>query len=849
MKSLFPLAVVFLLTAGCETALRPNYEGLRCDPGDVCPPGFDCLQGVCRGRADGGGCTVTSCNVPPTPQCQDANTRRTFTGGTCNTATGQCQWTSQDSTCPQGCANGVCTGDPCNTVSCTTPPAPSCADASTLRVYANTGTCDSATGNCSYTSSTTACANGCANGACVNQNLCNGVTCNSPQAPSCSGSNRITYNSPGTCNPGTGQCTYTQVSTACPNGCANGVCNAAPLTFIQTHPKVPHKVNAIDQAPGSFGNRVIAVGPNGAVSFFDGGTWGTLNSGTTNELTAVWASSASSAWIVGKNRTVLRANDAGIFAVNNVPGSGSVNFVAVHGTRDDNVVLADETGGWWRYRAGTWTNGTINNTPNGPFAMRGLYVDESNRARIAGRCQTGTASAKGCVFYNGVDGGVPSATWYEDLDNSATTTDGFLSVGPTPAATAVIPALAPDEAWVGRSPTAALKRHKGDAGTYDTVGVPTLPAANGVVGLAGNNGATFILTGVETSGPGSLYRATLTGLDPAGALFDFYFNAQWLSRNESGGVMVVDARFPTASQPSTPVANNILRRGPITNEALDLGEDWVGVGSGPFPIGPAASIVPTLVVASAYNDIALRPASGGSRWLFRRGPFAEVTGLVAGNGAAGITGRGAALYRFTVAGGFNKALVSPSTPNDFNALCRASDGELYVVGNGGVIYSWSLLGASVANANSMTSPTSNNLLDVHCPSAGVAVACGQNGTVVVLRTGTWSALTPAFPNAAATLTSCRQLPSGAILAAGDGAFAVYQAGAWTTLPSRPQLSDLVPLAANDVYATSGAQLFRFDGANWSTNPVFTAPQVLRAGGQLGARVVYAGAAGVVVESQ
>lgn len=838
MKAFFQCCLVLLLASGCNTALRPDYEGLRCDPGNVCPPGFDCTQGVCRGRADGGSCTVTSCTTPPTPQCQDANTRRSFTGGTCNTATGQCQWTSQDTTCAQGCANGLCIGDPCNGVSCTTPPAPTCVDASTLRVYANSGTCDSSTGACSYTSSTTTCVNGCSNGACVNQNLCNGVTCNSPPAPSCSGSSRITFTSPGTCNPGTGQCSYNQVSTTCPNGCANGVCNAAPLTFTQTHPKVRHQVNAIDQAPTSSGNRVIAVGPFGAISVFDGGTWGRLDAGTTQDLTAVWASGFSTAWVVGKNRTVLRVNASGVFPVPNVPVSGSTNFVAVHGTRDDDVVMADETGGVLRFRAGNWTPAALSSAANMPYAMRALWVDGLGRARVAGRCQSGTASAKGCVFYNSPDSG----TWYEDIDNSTATTEGFLAVGPTPAT------VVTNEAWVGTFPTAAMKRHDGVNGNYDSTGVPTLPAANGVVGITGTapgalTRATFVLTGVNNTTPSSLYRATAVGLDSGGALFDFYFNLQSLSRTESGGVIVADSRTTT-----TPAVNDIIRRGPVTNEALDLGEDWVAADQGTFAVGPAGSSVNALVLVSAYNDLAVRPATGGSRFVFRRGPYAEVTDVVAGNGSAGISGRSASLYKFTILGGFTKALVSPSTVNDFNALCRASDSELYVVGNGGVIYAWNLNGVSAASATQMTSPTANNLLDVHCPVAGSAVACGQNGTVLVLRNGNWSAVTPAFPNATATLTSCKQV-GGAVFVAGDGVFAVFQSGAWTNLPNRAQLSDLVPLSATDIYAASGSQLFRFDGANWSTNPVFTAPQVLRAGGQLGARVVYAGGAGVVVESQ
>jgi hypothetical protein len=836
VKLFLRLSVLLAVASGCNTALRADPEGLRCDPGGVCPPGYACQNNVCRGTGqnDGGACTAQDCNVPPASQCQDANTRRTFTAGSCNTLTGQCVWTAQDTTCAMGCAAGVCIGDPCNSISCTTPPAATCLNSTTLRVFGNAGTCSG--GTCSYPTTDTTCTNGCVNGACVNQNLCNGVTCNMPPAPSCSGANRITYASPGTCNPGTGQCSYTQNSTNCPGGCTNGACNTAALNFLQTHPQVRHRVDSLDQAPNRAGDRVLAVGPTGAISFFNGTTWTRVSSnGIANDLTGVWYSGANSAWIVGKNRTVMRWNGAAVTSVNTVPGSGSSNFVAVHGTADNDVVLADETGNWWRFRSGTWTTGSVPGGGQTPYAMRAVYVDPGSRARIAGRCAAGTVNAKGCVFYNSADGG----TWFEDLDNSATTTDGFLSVGPTPAA------IPTNEAWVGTLPTTAMKRHEGVNGTYDSTGVPTLPSGYGVVGITGTGAsavsrATFILTGRDTTNASSLFRATAVGLDASGALFDFYFNQQTLSRTESGGVLVADTR-------TTQNVNTIVRRGPLTNEALDLGEDWVGFDSNQFPVGAASAIVPAYVVLSPYNDIGIRPivapgAPDKHVWTFRRGPLAETTDVVAGSGFAGITGRLGALYRFSIALGFTKVTLSNASTADLNAICRATDTELYAVGNGGAIFQW----AGGVNATAMTSNTTANLNDVHCPTAGSAVACGASGTVLVYRNSAWAAVSPAFPNASATLTSCRQV-GGAIFVAGDGVFARFEAGAWTNLASRPQLSDLVPLSSTDVYASSGAEVVRFDGTSWTSR--FTAPQVLRAGGQVGARVVYAGGAGVVVESQ
>jgi hypothetical protein len=53
----------------------------------------------------------------------------------------------------------------CVAANCTSPPANVCASASSLTTYPNPGACDS-NGNCVYSPTTTACGNGCFNGAC-----------------------------------------------------------------------------------------------------------------------------------------------------------------------------------------------------------------------------------------------------------------------------------------------------------------------------------------------------------------------------------------------------------------------------------------------------------------------------------------------------------------------------------------------------------------------------------------------------------------------------------------------------------------------------------------------------------
>ena len=136
-------------------------------PGVSCVPADPCMEGSCSATS---GCSATAvvCDTPPAATCADANTLRTFSSsGTCSTGT--CDYPSTDTTCANGCANGACTGvtPACTTSpnSCTTPPATTCFNSTTLRTYASTGTCSDDA--CSYASTDTTCANGCANDACT----------------------------------------------------------------------------------------------------------------------------------------------------------------------------------------------------------------------------------------------------------------------------------------------------------------------------------------------------------------------------------------------------------------------------------------------------------------------------------------------------------------------------------------------------------------------------------------------------------------------------------------------------------------------------------------------------------
>ena len=173
-------------------------------------------------------CASIVCKSPPSSACSaDGKTQTTYaTNGNCSA--GSCSYAPMNTTCPFGCANGACKADPCAGIACTTPPAASCADSATKTTYATNGSCSA--GNCSYTPMNTTCPFGCANGVCK-PDPCAGVTCKSPPAATCTDSNtQTTFATIGSCS--AGLCSYAPMNTSCPFGCANGACKPDPCAGV-----------------------------------------------------------------------------------------------------------------------------------------------------------------------------------------------------------------------------------------------------------------------------------------------------------------------------------------------------------------------------------------------------------------------------------------------------------------------------------------------------------------------------------------------------------------------------------------------------------------------------------------
>ncbi len=794
-----------LLGALACSVPRFDAEGLRCDDDNPCGEGYLCTQGQCHsctGAACNPGpvdlCERVVCDAPPVQRCQDASTLRTFATGACDSESGACRYPSTDLPCAFGCQGTVCRGDPCAGVSCTTPPAPLCLDPKTVRSYAQSGTCTAAQSQCVYEPTDAPCPSGCSEGRCKKEDLCAGKVCEmSPPAACVPGAVR-TFTKPGTCDPGTGQCTYAQTDVPCALPCQNGVC-MTPAAFSQVGPRLRSRIAAVDQAPGSAGAHVLVVGPGGYAAKWNGGTWSVLSTGTTQDLRAVWLSSATSGYVAGNGGTLLRYDGAALTPVNVGGLNPNANYVSVHGAQSY-VLAAAEGGQILRFDGATWSAPTF---VAAGLKLTGAYVSPTGEGRVVGasenppRPTVGYASGPATQFL-----GVPDAP----LPGGA----GFLSVGPSDKGNPT----------AGLGLVGTVRLHHGVDGFSPGY---TALKGGGVVGIAPGGTATrlYALTAAGPGAPGALFDLSSAG---PRQLLTLSGSQQALSRNESGGVVVADSKLSSAS---------IYRRSVVTDEVLEVAEHWVAASAHPSGSG--------VVLLSADGAVALRPDVGPGRFTWV-GANATFTDVAAGSAFSLVVGAGGSLYRW--AGGNAPTQVTSGTLQGLRSLCRVSDAELYVVGDSGTA-----LKTDGTTVTGMTTGTARNLRAVACLGPGSALAVGEGGTVLRLSGTTWAPLMPAFPDPGAALNGLSVRTGGGTLdvTAGNRLWRL-SGNQWTQSPpapspvSAPLLRDL-----GDTYALGGKDVLRFDGVGWSK--VFTAPYLLAGSVRAGGRLLFVGSEGVLVEGK
>ncbi len=223
--------------------------------------GLFCEAGACVASSP---CRGVVCDDPPPATC-DGDTRVTYadsgacSGGFCSYAVTTLDCTVTGRVCFAGACIDACAGDPCDR-----PPGPTCADATSVRVWNPTGAC--VDGACSYTDAEVECdtpppsfcegelavsfrddgtcesgacryereyedcpavaGGACVDGACVVIDPCDDVACDSPPPPRCEAGLSLSYASTGTCR--LGVCSYALVVNDCTSvaggACIDGLC-------------------------------------------------------------------------------------------------------------------------------------------------------------------------------------------------------------------------------------------------------------------------------------------------------------------------------------------------------------------------------------------------------------------------------------------------------------------------------------------------------------------------------------------------------------------------------------------------------------------------------------------------
>jgi hypothetical protein len=632
-----------------------------------------------------------------------------------------------------------------------------------------------------------------------------------------------------------GPCVFSPFDLDCaPGTCSNGVCS---LSIAQTGPRLRFAVNAIDLAPGSNGAAVVAVGDRSQVAAWNGTRWSSVPPPSTNlSLKAVNFTSANQAWVVGESRAAWRWDrTTGAFLPTPAPSvPQSATLIGVDGVNDSTVLVADGQGNWSRWNGTSWTDGGLPTTLASNFAMTSVWMDETQRVRIAGLCTNSSGLRRVCIGYYSST----QMNWFVD---TGTEPRGCLSIGPSldvPPTTAMAA-----EALCGLTSNDSL-RHSA-TGTFTANTALVLGQGSAIVGLTGGpvdagQRPVWALTS-SAQGVGRLYRVSGTNASPSpAAQLDTFMGDERLSPSESAGVVVAEVDRPRN-------VNNVFYRRQLPverTEALDLGVDLVG----------ATSFANELVLVSSLGDLAIQ-RQGSEVYEFRRAPTGSpqyrLEDAEGRNGTQGILAVGrdgvnaGLIARIGFAGYTRVSSSAPSTT--FKSVCRANDSEAFAVGTGGALFS---IGATATREPSITTTSDLNAID--CPVPGEAVACGANSTLLRRTQGAW-AMMP-FPMPGRTFTSCK-LVDGTVWVAGDGVFARLDRGAatWALLPPRAGLSHLLVRAPNDVLAVSASsatafELVRFDGTTWSTagGPY---PGAAHGAAQVAGRLVWAGTAGVLVEGR
>lgn len=182
----------------------------------------------------------TACTGLPAPTCANSTTLRTASVEcVSNEGVATCTYPTTDTVCPNdgACVNGACVNPcaPSASAVCTSVPAPTCANSTTVTSYAPACTAAAGQPDCDYPGTNTPCGSGqaCSGGVCVSP--CNPNPCTSIPAAICVDDTTIrTYTSACSINGTAAVCDYPFTDTPCTG---NNVCSGSSCVSPSSLPQ------------------------------------------------------------------------------------------------------------------------------------------------------------------------------------------------------------------------------------------------------------------------------------------------------------------------------------------------------------------------------------------------------------------------------------------------------------------------------------------------------------------------------------------------------------------------------------------------------------------------------------
>ena len=229
------------------------------------------------------------CDTPPNAVCNGSQLATYDASGVCQG--GRCVYTPQSVSCGTGgCSNGACQTDPCGSITCNQPPSV---------CFTNSGTCSQ--GSCSYGYADGAtCDDGdaCTTNDSCDTGVCRGTpkACVNPPANSCQDANTAKiYSASGSCS--AGNCSYTYNFVTCAAGCSGaGLCNGSGWTKMNSNATAN-----LHSAWGTSATNVWMGGDSGTMLHWNGAQWQAKSSGVTGDIVSISGTSASDIFAVASD--------------------------------------------------------------------------------------------------------------------------------------------------------------------------------------------------------------------------------------------------------------------------------------------------------------------------------------------------------------------------------------------------------------------------------------------------------------------------------------------------------------------------------------------------------------------